>query len=179
MVYNSYGKRPLWQWIVIYIIVGGAVYALIYYFFFARQGGYYSKPAPVTETPETAAEPVAGLSPETVGENEFYLQISANPTLGEYLTSKDGITLYVSSDDGKGVSRCVGSCAVSWPPYVVSSADLLKAEEKISGQIDAIQRDDGSLQVTYKGMPLYLWKGDRAQGDATGHCIGSFSVAKP
>jgi hypothetical protein len=35
---NGYGKRPLWQWILIYIVVGGIVYALIYYLFF-RSGG--------------------------------------------------------------------------------------------------------------------------------------------
>lgn len=39
---KGYGKRPLWQWIVIYIIVGGIVYAGIYYFVFAKNGGYNS-----------------------------------------------------------------------------------------------------------------------------------------
>ena len=32
-----YGKRPMWQWILIYLVVGGIVYALIY-FIFLRQG---------------------------------------------------------------------------------------------------------------------------------------------
>jgi hypothetical protein len=27
---NGYGKRPLWQWLVLYLIVGGIVYFLIY-----------------------------------------------------------------------------------------------------------------------------------------------------
>jgi len=26
-----YGKRPLWQWVVIYLIIGGIVYGLLYY----------------------------------------------------------------------------------------------------------------------------------------------------
>lgn len=30
------GKRPMRQWIVIYLIIGLAVYSLIYYFFLAR-----------------------------------------------------------------------------------------------------------------------------------------------
>lgn len=34
---TGYGKRPLWQWIVIYLIVGGIIYGLVY-FFFMRQG---------------------------------------------------------------------------------------------------------------------------------------------
>lgn len=28
---ESYGKRPLWQWILIYVIVGLIVYGVIYY----------------------------------------------------------------------------------------------------------------------------------------------------
>lgn len=38
---GSYGKRPLWQWILLYIIAGGIVYLLIYYFVFAKKGYNY------------------------------------------------------------------------------------------------------------------------------------------
>jgi hypothetical protein len=38
---SYYGKRPLWQWVVIYVVVGGLVYGLIYYFVYARNGGGY------------------------------------------------------------------------------------------------------------------------------------------
>lgn len=31
---NRYGKRPVWQWVVIYIIAGIVVYGLIYFIFF-------------------------------------------------------------------------------------------------------------------------------------------------
>jgi len=37
---KSYGKRPLWQWLVIYLIVGAIVYGAIYYFVYAKKGGY-------------------------------------------------------------------------------------------------------------------------------------------
>jgi hypothetical protein len=37
---GGYGKRPLWQWIVLYVVVGGVLYAAAYYFFFSGQGGY-------------------------------------------------------------------------------------------------------------------------------------------
>ncbi len=36
----SYGKRPLWQWILLYIVIGAIVYGAIYYFFFMNKGGY-------------------------------------------------------------------------------------------------------------------------------------------
>ncbi len=39
----GYGKRPMWQWILIYAVVGGIVYFLIYYFVLAPKGGYTNK----------------------------------------------------------------------------------------------------------------------------------------
>lgn len=35
---KGYGKRPLWQWIALYVIIGAIVYGLIYYFFFYHSG---------------------------------------------------------------------------------------------------------------------------------------------
>ncbi len=37
---SSYAKRPLWQWVVIYLIIGAVVYGLIYYFVLAKNTGY-------------------------------------------------------------------------------------------------------------------------------------------
>src|SRR3989344_3476129 len=36
----GYGKRPWWQWALIYIVIGGIAYGAIYYFFFTDKGGY-------------------------------------------------------------------------------------------------------------------------------------------
>lgn len=46
---KGYGKQPLWQWILIYIVVGGLIYWGIYYFFIAKRGGY--KPSGTYSTP--------------------------------------------------------------------------------------------------------------------------------
>lgn len=37
---KGYGKRPFWQWVVLYLIIGGIIYAAVYYFFLAPKGGY-------------------------------------------------------------------------------------------------------------------------------------------
>ncbi len=37
---KGYGKRPLWQWILIYVVVGAIVYGVIYYFIAGKNGGY-------------------------------------------------------------------------------------------------------------------------------------------
>lgn len=39
-----YGKRPLWQWILIYVVIGALVYFAIYYFFFSHSGTTYTPP---------------------------------------------------------------------------------------------------------------------------------------
>lgn len=36
---KGYGKRPLWQWIALYVIVGAIVYGIIYYLFFMPSVG--------------------------------------------------------------------------------------------------------------------------------------------
>ena len=35
---KGYGKRPLWQWILVYLVVGAVVYFLIYILFFNGDG---------------------------------------------------------------------------------------------------------------------------------------------
>src|SRR5438105_3098224 len=50
---KSYGKRPLWQWVVLYLIIGAIVYGLIYYLVFAKKGGYnYNQTAQTPTQPQ-------------------------------------------------------------------------------------------------------------------------------
>ncbi len=36
---KAYGKRPIWQWVLLYVIIAIIVYGLIYYFFIRKTGG--------------------------------------------------------------------------------------------------------------------------------------------
>ena len=36
---KGYGKRPMWQWVLIYVIVAIVVYGLIYLLFIHKSGG--------------------------------------------------------------------------------------------------------------------------------------------
>lgn len=36
---KGYGKRPMWQWVVIYLVVAIVVYGLIYFLFIHKGGG--------------------------------------------------------------------------------------------------------------------------------------------
>ena len=35
---SGYGKRPAWQWVLIYVVVAVVVYGLVYYFFMRDNG---------------------------------------------------------------------------------------------------------------------------------------------
>ena len=41
----------------------------------------------------------------------------------------------------------------------------------MTGELGVITRDDGGLQVTYDGIPLYYWINDVVPGDATGQNV--------
>jgi predicted lipoprotein with Yx(FWY)xxD motif len=92
------------------------------------------------------------------------------------LTNQAGMTLYVSDKDaaGSGKSACNGECAMKWPPLTATTSD------KASGDYTVITRDDGSLQWSYKGKPLYLWSKDQKPGDMSGDGVNNvWHTAKP
>lgn len=131
---SGYGKRPLWQWIVIYLIIGGAIYGLIYYFVIAKKGGYSvnynqqgqsptQQESSPTSTPSTTTNSNSALSDNIYKTKE-------NPSKGKYLTDFNGMTLYVFDKDTTGVSNCYSTCETTWPPYTSGAAS-----EKIFQQI--------------------------------------------
>ena len=54
---SGYGKRPLWQWILLYVAVGAVVYGAIYYFAIAKKGGYKYKQNPSNQTSPSSPNP--------------------------------------------------------------------------------------------------------------------------
>ncbi|WP_198409663.1 hypothetical protein [Limnochorda pilosa] len=93
-----------------------------------------------------------------------------HPDLGSILVAANGFTLYRFIRDTMGESTCYGSCAQNWPPLLVSH--LPSAPEGLPGELGVTQRTNGTLQVTYEGMPLYFWAADQAPGDTTGQGVG-------
>lgn len=57
---GGYGKRPMWQWVVIYVIIGVIVYGAIYYLFIAKKGGYQSSDQSSTQY---GAQPTSAVKP--------------------------------------------------------------------------------------------------------------------
>jgi predicted lipoprotein with Yx(FWY)xxD motif len=82
------------------------------------------------------------------------------------------MTLYRFEKDGAGVSNCNGGCAAAWPPLVVAAGQAPTAGDGVTGKLDVITRQDGSLQVTYNGLPLYFFASDSNPGDTNGQEVG-------
>jgi hypothetical protein len=58
---DGYGKRPLWHWIVLYIVVGVVVYSVVYYFVLAKHQSNYGMSSSPTVTPTMTAKPTAAM----------------------------------------------------------------------------------------------------------------------
>lgn len=99
--------------------------------------------------------------------------LGSSDSLGSFLVDSEGMTLYIFDRDTLGTSNCYDRCAEAWPPLLVESADDITAAEGIPGEFGTTERTDGTLQVTYNGLPLYYWFRDEAPGDATGHRVGN------
>jgi predicted lipoprotein with Yx(FWY)xxD motif len=153
-----YMKTSTIIWIIVIIlIIGGGIYWLT---------SSQSTSAPTTtQSTTTAPSPTPTLS------------LGSNAQFPSYLAAINGMALYTFKSDTSGVSNCTGSCATIWPPYTVSSASGLSAGVGVTGTIGTITRTDGTLQVTYNGMPLYFFDKDVSTGDVTGNGQGGFSVA--
>jgi len=107
------------------------------------------------------------------------IMLDGNDELGEFLTGADGMTLYTFSKDEVGVTNCSDQCAANWPPLYLEEGQDLTPGEGISGELDAIERSDGGMQVTYNGLPLYFWVQDTEPGQATGHGVNEvWAVAR-
>jgi len=64
---SVYGKRPLWQWVLLYVIVGGIVYAAVYYFTgYKSASGYNVKTSSAPTTPAAQAPAAQAPAAQTV-----------------------------------------------------------------------------------------------------------------
>jgi predicted lipoprotein with Yx(FWY)xxD motif len=82
------------------------------------------------------------------------------------LTDARGITLYRLSGEQKGRFICTSSsCTQVWHPLAAPTSG---APSGAVGSLATVTRPDGTMQVAYKGMPLYTFSGDQHPGDAKG-----------
>ena len=91
------------------------------------------------------------------------------------VATSNQMTLYTFDKDvaGSGVSNCTGGCLTNWPELTVAAGDTPTGGTGVTGALGTITRtDNGALQVTYNGKPLYFFAKDTAPGDTHGIYTG-------
>jgi len=86
--------------------------------------------------------------------NEFDVNISTNATLGQYLSNKEGRTLYTFANDADGVNTCAGGCEAVWPAFTTDLATATLGAGLKTADFATVNIVHGKKQVTYKGWPL-------------------------
>ncbi len=101
---NGYGKRPLWQWIIIYVILAAIAYGLVYYFVLSKGGGYISTKSSQTYPPATqnASQPSlpsnATISIKNLSFNPSTMTIKTGTKV--VWVNDDSVSHTVTSDSG-------------------------------------------------------------------------------
>jgi predicted lipoprotein with Yx(FWY)xxD motif len=104
-----------------------------------------------------------------------------NDKLGMIVTDQDGRTLYRFDHDSAhpSVTNCTGECSTTWPPALVSSANI-STDAVDAVVLGTVTRPDGSKQLTIGGWPVYYYSGDKAPGDINGQDVsGTWYAVTP
>lgn len=138
-------------------------------------GGDDEAAQPAAEAPATETAPPSGESPpedeEAVaqarrpgGEDglrepaERARIVADESDFGRVLFDANGQVVYVFEIDGPNRSNCTSAdCVEAWPPVLTQEEPSAGAGVD-AGLLGTIRRDDGTLQVTYDGRPLYFYE---------------------
>ncbi|MEU6353284.1 SCO0930 family lipoprotein [Streptomyces sp. NPDC047072] len=96
-----------------------------------------------------------------------------DPTLGEIVVDKNGMTVYRFVKDKawpEPVSNCNGACLEKWPVVAPVSANDTKGVQKKG--LMSFTRSDGVKQQTVNCSPIYTFINDKEPGDTNGQGVG-------
>ena len=123
-----------------------------------------------TATPTSSRSAAASASPAAAASASPVVLAQAVGSNGTILVAASNMmTVYTFSSDTAGVSNCTGSCATIWPAVTVPAGQTPTGGAGVTGTLATITRADGTVQVTYKGLPLYFFHKDAKPGDTNGH----------
>ncbi|MET1072118.1 MAG: hypothetical protein ABWY11_05675, partial [Umezawaea sp.] len=111
---------------------------------------------------------------EDTKEKWVSLRAASAGELSPVVINGAGLTLYRFDKDTANPSKatCNGDCAATWPPVTVAPGGKIFFAGVKKDDIDTVARDDGRLQVTIKGWPVYRFAKDTKPGDTLGQGVG-------
>jgi predicted lipoprotein with Yx(FWY)xxD motif len=136
-------------------------------------------PTQVAAPPTQVAAGATPVAPPAAGSATVMAKTIGSQTI--LVAGSNGMTVYTFTSDtaGSGKSACSGGCLTKWPALTVAAGATPTAGTGVAGALGTITRaDDGSLQVTYNGLPLYFYAGDKAAGDTNGS-YPNWNLVKP
>jgi predicted lipoprotein with Yx(FWY)xxD motif len=92
---------------------------------------------------------------------------TAQTPLGTILTDNAGRALYLFAADTGTTSTCAGDCAKEWPPLTTKGAPVAEVGAN-QALLSTTLRNDGGIQLTYNGHPLYYYDDDKGPGTTKG-----------
>jgi predicted lipoprotein with Yx(FWY)xxD motif len=140
--------------------------------------------APATQVPAAPTQVAAGVTQAAPAAPAAGAATVMAKTIGSQtilVAGSNGMTVYTFTSDtaGSGKSACSGGCLTKWPALTVAAGATPTAGTGVAGALGTITRaDDGSLQVTYNGLPLYFFQNDKAPGDTNGS-YPNWNLVKP
>ena len=142
-----------------------------------RHGGVARVVAAAGAASLLATSGVVALSaPAQAGvRREVVVTLWKSPHDGRVLVTTRGFALYTYGRDTKDHSNCAGSCLAVWPPLVVAKG-VVPLGRGVSG-IGVMTRSNGQRQVTFRGLPLYLFRSDTRRDEVSGQNVADFHVA--
>jgi predicted lipoprotein with Yx(FWY)xxD motif len=91
---------------------------------------------------------------------------------GTMLFDERGQAIYLFDKETSHTAQCYDECATEWPPVLTEGPPEATGDVD-EGLLDTTERDDGSLQVTYNGHPLYFYA-DEDPGEVLCHDVDDF-----
>jgi predicted lipoprotein with Yx(FWY)xxD motif len=121
------------------------------------------EPGDGTSSPTESSEPTEEPAAATVAVEDS--------DFGEIVVDAEGRTLYVFLADTGSDSTCYDECEDSWPPLTVEG-DPAAGQGIDASLLGTTEREDGSVQVTLDGHPLYYFGADETPDDINGQDVG-------
>ena len=106
-----------------------------------------------------------------VAKPDYTVLVATKPGLGDYLTDARGMTLYFFARDTGLNSSCYGTCAQHWPIFTGEPNRLVIPSILNITDFTFTVRSDGTVQLAYKGHPLYYFYKDQKPGDTLGQGV--------
>ena len=122
-----------------------------------KQGDAMKKDSDAMKKDAASSRRPAGEAGLRVPANRAQIVVK-DSDFGRVLFDANGQVVYIFEIDGRNRSSCTSAeCVKAWPPVLTREPPSAGAGADKS-LLGTIRRDDGRLQVTYNGRPLYFYE---------------------